>query len=145
MPIPPKSLRLDLRAETAPPGRFDGGWWPRTADLVAELPTLIRALAPQLGMIRRIGYNVDTWGLLARRMTVDGHTIRLEGFPGQDSYSLRITGETPGVLCLLVVPSDATEAAGRAALTAASTQNGLSRDILAACGVVPAGGVSTRH
>ena len=135
MPNQPKSPRLSLKADTAPPGRFDGGWWPRSPDMTAELPILIRALATRLGMIRRVGYNPDTWGLLARRMTVDDHTIRLEGFTGLDPYSLRVTGAAPDVLCLLVVPPDATEHTGHLALTAAASQNGFSRDILAACGV----------
>lgn len=145
MPIQPKSLRLNLRTSAAPPSRFDGGWWPRSPDLLAELPTLIRVLTTRLGVIRKITYNIDTWGPLARRMVVDDQVIRLEGFPGQDRYSLRITGVTPGVLCLLVIPSDTTEMAGNAALAAALTQNGFSREILAVSGVTLAGAASTRR
>jgi hypothetical protein len=143
MPIQPKSLRLNLRTGTASPGRFDGGWWPRSPDLLAELPGLIHVLTARLGVIRKVGYNPDTWGPLVRRMVVDGNLVRLEGFRGQDRYSLRLTGVTPGVLCLLVIPSDTTEMAGNAALSAALTQNGFSREILAACGVTPAGVLTT--
>jgi len=145
MPTQPTSLRLNLRTCAAPSGRFDGGWWPRSPDLLAELPTLIRVLTMRLGVIRKVGYNTDTWGLLVRRMIVDDHVVRLEGFPGQDRYSLRITGVAPGVLCLLVIPSDATEMAGNAALTAAVVQNGFSREILTVSGVVLAGAVSARR
>lgn len=130
----PKSLRLIVKPDTAAPSRFDGGWWPRSPVLTTELPVLIRALTPRLGPIRRIGYNPDTWGLLARHITVDGHTLRLEGFTGLDPYSLRITGMTTRVLFLLIVPPEAAEHTGHSALTAACTQNGLSRQILAACG-----------
>jgi hypothetical protein len=140
MPTQPKSLRLNLRVGTQPPGRFDGGWWPRSPDLTAELPAVVRALTTRLGMIRKVKYNPDAWGLLARWMNVDGHALRLEGFTGQDPYSLGIIGVLPGVLCLLIVPSEANEMAGSAALTAALTQNGFSRDILAACGVELAAG-----
>jgi Family of unknown function (DUF5994) len=143
MPFPPKPLRLNLRTGTAPPGRFDGAWWPRSSDLLAELPALINLLTTRLGVIRKVGYNPDTWGPLVRRMVVDGNLVRLEGFPGQDRYSLRITGVTPGVLCLLVIPADATEMAGNAALSAALTQNGFSREILAVCGVAPVGVLTT--
>ncbi|SMD25426.1 hypothetical protein SAMN05661093_09112 [Kibdelosporangium aridum] len=135
----PKSLRLMIKADTALPSRFDGGWWPRSAALATELPILIGALTPRLGMVRRIGYNPDTWGLLPRHIAVDGHAIRLEGFTGLDPYSLRITGMTSRVLFLLVVPPEADEHTGRTALAAACTQNGLSRHILAACGA------STQH
>ncbi|ALG09774.1 DUF5994 family protein [Kibdelosporangium phytohabitans] len=132
----PRSLRLITKADGAVPSRFDGGWWPRSPDLVTELPILVRALTPQLGLVRRIGYNPDVWGLLARHMTVDGYTARLEGFTGLDPYSLRITGVTGTMLCLLIVPPDAPEHMGQSALTAACTQNGLSRQILSACGVI---------
>lgn len=138
MPIQPKSLRLNLKDGTAPPSRFDGSWWPRSLQPAAELPTLIRALTSRLGVIRKIGYNFDTWGPMARHVVVDGHAIRLEGFPGQDPYSLRITSVVPGVFCLLVIPADAHEHAGHAAMVAACTQNGFSRDILAACGAIGA-------
>ncbi|MFD1049466.1 hypothetical protein ACFQ1S_30000, partial [Kibdelosporangium lantanae] len=51
------------------------------------------------------------------------------------TYS-RISGATVGVLCLLVVPWDAMDNAAYTALAAAATQNGLSRDVLAACGAM---------
>jgi hypothetical protein len=141
-PIQPKSLRLNIKSATAPPSRFDGGWWPRTPQPAAELPVLIRALTSRLGPIKRITYNFDTWQAMPRHLVVDGHAVRLEGFPGQDQYSLRISSTVPGVFCLLVVPADATEQAGYAALAGACTQNGFSRDILAACGAIPAAGSS---
>nr|WP_052477794.1 DUF5994 family protein [Kibdelosporangium sp. MJ126-NF4]ADB02865.1 AzicU6 [Kibdelosporangium sp. MJ126-NF4] len=131
----PRSLRLAIKADDAAPSRFDGGWWPRSPELAVELPILVRALTPRLGPVRRIGYNPDTWGLLARHMTVDGHTTRLEGFTGLDPYSLRISDSASRTLCLLIVPSDAAEHIGHSALTAACKQNGLSRQILSACGV----------
>lgn len=131
----PRSLRLTVKAEDASPSRFDGGWWPRSPELAVELPILIRALNSRLGLVRRIGYNSDVWGPLPRHITVDGHTTRLEGFTGLDPYSLRITGVTRRTLCLLIVPPDAAEHIGNGALTAACTQNALSRQILAACGV----------
>jgi hypothetical protein len=143
MSIQPKSLRLNLKSGTAPPSRFDGGWWPRTLQPAAELPTLIRALTAQLGVIKKVAYNFDTWRSMPRYLVVDGHAVRLEGFPGQDPYSLRITSVVRGVFCLLVVPHDASEQAGNAALTGACTQNGFSRDILSACGAIPAAGSPT--
>jgi hypothetical protein len=142
-PIQPKSLRLNLKSDAAQPSRFDGGWWPRTSQPAAELPILVRALTVRLGMIKRIAYNFDTWPGMARHLVVDGHAVRLEGFPGQDPYSLRITSVVRGVFCLLVVPPDVSEQAGCAALAGACTQNGFSRDILSACGAIPAAGSST--
>lgn len=144
MPSQPKSLRLNLKTDVTRPTRFDGGWWPRTAQPAAELPTLIRALSSHLGAIKKIGYNFDTWGVLVRHVLVDGQAVRLEGFPNQDPYSLRITSTVPDVFCLLVVPPDASEHAGQAAMIAACAQNGMSRDILAACGALPAAGMPSQ-
>ncbi|WP_143230739.1 DUF5994 family protein [Actinosynnema sp. ALI-1.44] len=135
MVSPPRPLRLVIKADGAASSGFDGGWWPRSPDLAVELPALIRALTPRLGMVRRIRYNPDTWGQLARHLTVDRGTARLEGFIGLDPYSLRITSVTSSMLCLMVVPPDAAEHIGHGALAAACTQKGLSRQILAGCGV----------
>lgn len=145
MPSQPKSLRINLKPREAPSSRYDGGWWPRSPDLAAELPALLHVLAARLGAIRRVGYNPDTWGPTNARTTVDGYVIRIEGFPAQDPYTLRITSMAPSVLCLLVVPPDADEFAGNVALVAATVQNGLSRDVLAACGASPPAGASTRR
>jgi len=137
MPSQPKSLRLNLKPQGPPYTRYHGGWWPRSRNLAAELPVVLHVLAARLGIIRRVGYNPGTWGPMSKLVTVDGYVVRLEGFPSLDTYSLRITSRSPGVFCLLVVPPDADEPAGGAALTAATVQNGLSRDVLAACGALP--------
>ncbi|GAB3875238.1 DUF5994 family protein [Kibdelosporangium lantanae] len=131
----PRSARLRLRTDTAGTGRYDGGWWPRSPDLAADLPDLVRELRSRM-FVRRVRYNPDTWGRLPRHLLVDGYVVRLEGFTRLDPYSLRITGATVGVLCLLVVPWDAMDNAAYTALAAAATQNGLSRDVLAACGAM---------
>jgi hypothetical protein len=131
----PRSVRLRLKTDTAGPSRYDGGWWPRTSDLAVDLPVLVRELHARM-VVQRVRYNPDNWGQLPRHLVVDGRVIRLEGFTRLDPYSLLITGTTPDVLCLLVVPWDAMDHTAYAALTAAATQNGLSRDILAACGAM---------
>src|SRR5690349_22040453 len=44
--------RLRLKADTTiPTGQVDGGWWPHSKDLAAELPDLFSVLAPQIGPI----------------------------------------------------------------------------------------------
>ncbi len=144
MPNQPKSLRLNIKPLGASYSRYHGGWWPRSRNLAVELPVVLHVLAARLGVIRRVGYNPGTWGWMSRLMTVDGYVVRLAGFPSLDAYSLRITSTSPDVFCLLVVPPDADEFAGDAALTAATVQNGLSRDVLAACGALPGAAASWR-
>lgn len=47
-PSPPTRslLRLRLAPHSALPRRLDGAWWPRSYDLLAELPQLLAALPP---------------------------------------------------------------------------------------------------
>lgn len=137
----PRPARLRLKTDTTGPSRYDGGWWPRTPDLAVDLPVLVRELQARM-IVRRVRYNPDTWGQLPRYLTVDGRVVRLEGFTRLDPYSLRITGTEAGVLCLLVVPWDAMDHTAYAALVASATQNGLSRDVLAACGAMRTAGGS---
>ena len=43
-PSRPHSLRLRLKPKAPRTGYVDGGWWPRSRDLVAELPELAEIL-----------------------------------------------------------------------------------------------------
>src|SRR6185437_6350101 len=53
-PAPPAGPRLLLQPDDAGPAPLDGGWWPRSADAVAELPGLILALDKRHGRTSRV-------------------------------------------------------------------------------------------
>ena len=113
-------LRLRLKPKAPAIGHVDGSWWPRSRDLVAELPALAEVLAIRLGPIRRVAYALAGWDAAPRRVEVDGTLIRLEGFRSQDQYTVHVTGGDRRRISLLVVPPDTEQSAGHDALLTAS-------------------------
>ncbi|MGZ3146446.1 DUF5994 family protein [Lentzea chajnantorensis] len=66
------ALRLQLKPPGAALGPVDGGWWPWSDELAAELPVLVTALGARLGPVNRVSYRLDTWTTVARKTPVDG-------------------------------------------------------------------------
>jgi hypothetical protein len=94
-------------------GSLDGGWWPRTRDLAAELTGLAEALAPDLGTIVRVEVSPADWDELppiaqAFADADETHRIDVQLSPGT-------------TLRLLVVPPSMTADQGEEALLAAAT------------------------
>jgi hypothetical protein len=132
-------LRLRLKPKAAPTGFVDGGWWPRTRDLSIELEALVHVLDVRLGSVTRVAFALDAWETAPRRITVDGHIVRLEGFHSQSDHVLHVSGSDRQRISLLVVPSDAPDAAAHDAMMTASARGNADRpdEILAAGGVLP--------
>jgi hypothetical protein len=118
--VRPHHLRLRLKPKAQPTGHVDGGWWPRSHDLVAELPALAEVLAIRLGSVSRVAFAITGWDAAPRRVTIDGHTVRLEGFRTQDEHVVHVSGPDRRRISLLVVPPGATEASGHGAMMAAA-------------------------
>jgi hypothetical protein len=74
-----QTARLTLGGSSRPL-RFDGTWWPRTRNLVDELPALIVALRAHGIPVARVAYQLDGWDAAPRRLTIEGKRIRLGGF-----------------------------------------------------------------
>lgn len=105
-PAPTRTPRLLLRERRSRAGDVDGAWWPRTANLTAELHDLITAITPRTGPIARIGFDWNAKSLSQRRIDhADG--VELFG-PGLDQPPavMRLIGTDGGLLVLLVVPFD---------------------------------------
>ncbi|MEV6611020.1 DUF5994 family protein [Kutzneria sp. NPDC051319] len=117
---PAPSLRLRLKPKGPVTGYVDGGWWPHSRDLAAELPELAAVLSVRLGPIQRIAYAMDTWETAPNRVDVDGRHVRMEGFRSQDRDTVAVTGLNGQRLSLLVVPPDAGDTAGHDAMMAAA-------------------------
>jgi hypothetical protein len=111
----PRSVLKPRRPVT---GRVDGGWWPRSLDLAAEVPALQDAVAERLGTVESVSYHLGDWDPAARRTTVDGRSVRLAGYRTQRPATVDVLGARHR-LTLLVVPPDAAPATARAALAAA--------------------------
>jgi hypothetical protein len=136
-------LRLTLKSIAPITGYVDGGWWPHSRDLGAEAGDLARAVTLRLGPVCEIAYALDTWELAPARVAIDstsqGSWVRLVGFASQDPHVVLVTGQSGRTLGLLVVPPEAPEAAGHAAMNrAARADNEESPTaLLAAAGVPP--------
>jgi hypothetical protein len=62
LPSDSRHLRLRLKPRGPVTGFVDGGWWPRSRGLPAELPALVAVLAVRLGPVESVSYNLDEWG-----------------------------------------------------------------------------------
>ncbi|MFF1381307.1 DUF5994 family protein [Streptomyces sp. NPDC058308] len=85
-------VRLRLTPPQGGPHRIDGAWWPRTNELVAELPVLLRALPHSWSRIIHVTVNGALWSDFPGRMLIANHVLHLH----------RATGlHAPATVCLL--------------------------------------------
>jgi hypothetical protein len=135
---PPSTARLLLRQRPpplAPRMPLDGGWWPRSADPVAELPGLIlalqdSALAGDHGPIAHVLLRVADWNSRPRRLRVvgpdDTRVVRLSWFDTLPAGLLTAIHSDGHRVDLLTVPSGTGHGAATAAMQlAAHTANHL--------------------
>jgi hypothetical protein len=99
-------------------GFVDGGWWPRSRDLPAEVPALLAVLAVRLGPVEGVSYNLDFWGPAPRKITVEGRRIRLAGYRSLHPATIDVLSAGHRIT-LLVVPPEATPQAAHGVLMAA--------------------------
>ncbi|MFI9360341.1 DUF5994 family protein [Kitasatospora sp. NPDC053057] len=103
--IPESPLRLSMAPDGVRAGRLDGAWWPRSRDLLVELPSLTAELDERWGRVTRITVNPAQWPLIPRRIPVAGHTVRAGWFSiEQDKHMIMVCSYIPRRLNLLVVP-----------------------------------------
>jgi hypothetical protein len=110
-----------------------GGWWPRSADPVAELPGLIRAIDDRRGRVTRLMLGPAGWDSQPRWLGGAGRAVPLDWFPGQPAGLLTAFCNGDRV-DLLVVPPGTAEAGAIRAMDLAAQAGNLIRvpDILAA-------------
>ena len=56
-----RTPRFRLKPTAHDSGYVDGAWWPRSDDLMTELPDLVAVLSVRLGTISRVMYNPTEW------------------------------------------------------------------------------------
>ena len=86
-------------------GSIDGGWWPRSLDLVAELPPLVEEVFAAGFDITDVSYNPAAWDEAPQQVTVSRRWVCLHGEVSQDAASIQLidsTGLKPVVV--VVVP-----------------------------------------
>ncbi|MEU5030239.1 DUF5994 family protein [Streptomyces milbemycinicus] len=123
-PSPP--ARLSLVPVTPVPGLLDGAWWPRSRDLLRELPALTDVLDARWGRITRVSVNPTHWPVIPRKVPVTGHTVHVGWFTDeQDPHKLILLSYTAGRWDLLVIPPETSAAAAARLMAAAATADGL--------------------
>jgi hypothetical protein len=117
-----------LRIETthARGGILDGAWWPRSRDIGAELPAMIRVLTEHLGPVTRVGLDATAWEELPTRLTIDDRFVHIDSFPVGDDTVLITRGDRDH-FSLLVVPPRTTPDAARVAMARAVRADNVTR------------------
>jgi hypothetical protein len=119
------TARLALKATGSSPGLLDGAWWPRSRDLVRELPTLIDVLDPLWGRITRIAVNPTHWPVVPRRIPARGHVVKVGWFTTElDPHKILLLSYTAGRWDLLVIPPGTGAASAARLMKAAVAYDG---------------------
>jgi hypothetical protein len=117
----PSVPRLRLEPTPSRPTLLDGGWWPRSADPVAELPGLILAVGERHGRpVSRLMLGPAGWDSQPRRLDVAGHVVKVGWFAGQPDGLLTAICEDGERVDLVVVPPDTEAVAAQEAMTLAT-------------------------
>ncbi|MCW2540551.1 MAG: hypothetical protein JWN95_2276 [Frankiales bacterium] len=126
--LPASTARVSFRQPVSVSGFVDGGWWPRSRDLTAELPSLLDVLWTASREISRVSYNLDFWVPAPRQLMVEGRLVRLGGYRQQSPLLLGLVdlwGRER--IDLLVVPPETAAEVAEPLLLAASATGGLDR------------------
>ncbi|MFJ5305571.1 DUF5994 family protein [Streptomyces sp. NPDC088350] len=123
-PSPPSAVDLLLRLRLAPhspvPRRLDGAWWPRSYDVLTEVPELLAGLPRTWGHIVSVTVNGTIWSAAPGRMLVHNQVVRLHrttAVHAPNTVTLLAPGR--GRWDLLVVPPGLAEGAAESMMAAA--------------------------
>jgi hypothetical protein len=116
------AVRLRMDPQPSRENLLDGGWWPRSADAVTELPSLVKALGESRGEITHVLLNAGEWDLPhPRRTMVGSRALRLGWFTAQPAGLVTIMSDFGNNrFDLLVVPSGTSRDRAETALSAAA-------------------------
>ncbi|MEZ0064525.1 hypothetical protein ABIA32_000513 [Streptacidiphilus sp. MAP12-20] len=123
------ALRLSLRPTGVPGdlpvGALDGAWWPRSDDLLRELPSLVATLDRVWGRITRVNVNPRHWQTLPREIPVQGHVVKVGWFTTElDPHKLLLLSYRLGRWDLLVIPPETNPEAAARLMSAATDPAG---------------------
>ena len=117
-------VRVSLRPD-AGDGRspFDGGWFPRSRDLSAEVPELVAELDRRGLRVERFTYALAAWTPAPRKLLVGDRVVRTGGFRSMDPHVVSLTWDGGTRRAdLLVVPPETDVLTGARALRLAVRQ-----------------------
>lgn len=114
-------LRLSLAPRGALPRAIDGAWWPRSYDVLAELPQLLAGLPHAWGEVSSVTVNGPMWSDAPGRMLVANQVVQVHRNPTAPlPHTVLLLAPGRGRWDLLVVPPDTTEQAAGLLMAAAS-------------------------
>ncbi len=114
----PLRLRMTELPRTHP---LDGGWWPQSRDLTAELADLVDNFPDGMGRIVRATFSPPDWDDQPRRVPIARGYVQTGFAAGDDSHVIMLRTSERTELCLLVVPPGMSDKQGEEALAAAVT------------------------
>ncbi|MFE2988012.1 DUF5994 family protein [Streptomyces sp. NPDC059262] len=114
----PATAPLRLETTQSREALLDGAWWPRSRNIVAELPALITELTSRLGPITRVGLDSAAWEELPTRLIIDDRVVHLDAHEVGDGTALLTRGDGD-YFVLLVVPPESEPEAARAVMARA--------------------------
>ncbi|MEU9569960.1 DUF5994 family protein [Streptomyces massasporeus] len=124
-PVAAPAARLALKTDGASRGLLDGAWWPRSRDLLSELPALTDVLDSLWGRVTRIAVNPEHWPVLPREIPVSGHVVKVGWFTSEiDPHKLLLLSYGTGRWDLLVVPPETGAESAARLMAAASDHDG---------------------
>ena len=122
-PAATRQVRLHL-APTLGAGQLDGGWWPRTPDVAAELAALLDAVPESFGRVSRVSLCMPDWPEPHPMRSVQrGLPVKLGWFARMDPHTITLGSSGFGAarLVLLVVPPGLPAEQAERALDSAAT------------------------
>jgi hypothetical protein len=124
-PVAAPAARLALKTDGTSRGLLDGAWWPRSRDLLVELPALLDVLDPLWGRVTRIAVNPTYWPVIPRKVPAHGHIVKVGWFTLEiDPHKLLLLSHGAGRWDLLVVPPETGAESAARLMTAASDYDG---------------------
>jgi hypothetical protein len=124
-PVAAPAARLALKTDGTSRGLLDGAWWPRSRDLLNELPALTEVLDPLWGRITRIAVNPKYWPVIPHKIPVSGHVVKVGWFtPEIDPHKLLLLSYGTGRWDLLVIPPETGAESAARLMAAASDYDG---------------------
>jgi hypothetical protein len=103
------------------PRPIDGAWWPRSYDLLAELPRLLAGLPRAWGHITGVTVNGPVWSAPPGRMLVSNQVVRLRRtLTPSTPHTVVLLAPGRGRWDLVVVPPDTAEETAEQLMAAAA-------------------------
>jgi Family of unknown function (DUF5994) len=99
-----RTPRFRLKPTAHGSGYVDGAWWPRSDDLMTELPDLIAVLSVRQGAISRVMYNLTEWRITPTELVTSGRAVQIDGYRGQPPNTVEVLDAKGNKIVLLVVP-----------------------------------------